>query len=90
MMWNNACQFWNGGAFGAWGWIGMALNLLFWVALIAGLVYLVVWVARRASAQAPGIGPAAGPLNAREIAQMRYARGEIDRDAYLKLIEDLQ
>jgi putative membrane protein len=89
MMWNNACPLWNGGVFSSWGWIGIALTLLFWLALIAGLVYLVVWLVRRAGAQAPVVGPAAGPLSAREIAQVRYARGEIDRDEYLKLMEDL-
>jgi len=90
MMWNNVCPFLNSGTFGAWGWIGMILNLLLSVGLIAGLVYLVVWLVRRVGAQAPVSGSIANPLTAREIAQVRYAQGEINREEYLKLIEDLR
>lgn len=39
-----------------WGWVGMILVVLFWIALIAAVVWLVVWlVARRrgANGQAP-------------------------------------
>ena len=94
-MWNGVCPFWNTGAFGTWGWIGMILYLLFWVVLIAGLIYLVVRVARRTGTVMPAALSAtrpetAAPLSAIEIARLRYARGEIDREAYLKLVEDLQ
>lgn len=94
-MWNGACPFWNGGVFGTWGWVGMILYLLFWVGLIAGVVYLVVRLARRAgpvAIPAGGFGAPTGavpPASALEIAQMRYARGEINRETYLQLVEDL-
>ncbi len=96
-MWNGFCPFWNTGwntgAFGTWGWIGMALYLLFWAALIVGGIYLIVWVVRRAGPRMPVSIPGpetTTPLSAIEIARLRYARGEIDREAYLKLLEDLQ
>lgn len=90
MMWNGACPFWNAGAFGAWGWAGLVLNLLFWVALIAGTVYLITWIVRRAGNSAPGIVSGSGPAAAIRIAQERYARGEISREEYLNLVADLQ
>lgn len=76
------------GDFGLWGWIGLILNLIFWVGLIAGLAMLVVWAIRRARVPA-ATGPyATGQPNAgslptaKEILQARYARGEITRDQY--------
>lgn len=92
MMWNGVCPLWNGGVFGAWGWIGMILYLLLWAGLIAGLVYLAVRLARRAGSAMPaGVVPAmAEPSSALEIAQLRYARGEIDRETYIRLVEDLR
>lgn len=67
------------GLFG--GWIGLILNL----AIIVGIVILVVWAVKRftsgnitSSSQTP-----------REIAQARYARGEITRDQYQQLLQDL-
>jgi uncharacterized membrane protein len=92
-MWNGFCPFWNTGTFGTWGWIGMALYLLFWAALIVGVIYLIIRIARRVGPTVPfsTTGPEiTAPLSAIELAKMRYARGEIDREAYLKLVEDLQ
>ena len=78
-----ANSYWGySGNFGVWGWIGLILNLVFWVALIAGLVLLVVWAIRRARIPA-GTGPqATGQLTAKEILQAKYARGDISREQY--------
>ena len=40
------------GTFGAWGWIGFILNLVFWVGLLAGLTLLVVQAIRQARVSA--------------------------------------
>lgn len=88
MWWNGICSAWNSGAFGGWGWAGLALNLLVWAALIGGVLYLL----RRAVRQRYGEPPAASSTAiqpAIRIAQERYARGEIDREQYLVLVEDL-
>lgn len=71
-------------------------HVVFTVALIAVLVLLAVWlvtsIRRTQSAQAPAapIPPAASSEDAalRE-ARMRYARGEITREQYLQISEDL-
>lgn len=76
------------GDFGIWSWIGLILNLVFWVGLIAGLTLLVVLAIRRArvggagGASASGQPTAGGADSALEILQARYARGEITREQY--------
>jgi len=70
------------GDFGPWGWIGLVLNLIFWVGLIAGLAILVVWAIRRGRVPV-ATGPyAIGQPTAKDILQARYARGEITREQY--------
>ncbi len=79
-MYNGLCNPGNWGFlgnFGVWGLIGLILNLVFWVGLIAGLTLLVVWAIRRTRVPA-----AAGQPTSKEILQARYARGEITREQY--------
>lgn len=61
------------------------LGVVFWVVLLAGLVYL---LARMWSGNGPGSHSPGGD-SAREIARRRYARGEIDRQEYDRILEDL-
>lgn len=76
-------------SFGVWGWIGLILNLVFWVALIAGLILLVVWAIRRARIPS-GTGPqATGQPTAKEILQAKYAQGEITREQYQLMKQDI-
>lgn len=76
------------GDFGIWRSIGLILNLVFWVGLIAGLTLLVVLAIRRArvsgatGASASGQLTAGGQISAKEILQARYVRGEITREEY--------
>ena len=77
------------GNFGVWGWIGLILNLVFWVGLIAGLTLLVVLAIRRARAGGAGGASANGQPTAREILQARYARGEITREKYELMKQDI-
>ena len=72
------------GSLGIWGWIGLILNLVFWVALIVGLLLLVVWGIRRARVPA-----APGQPTAKEILQAKYARGEITREQYQLMKQDI-
>lgn len=82
---------WGGFGLGAVGSvIALILNLAITVALLAGIVLLVMWLWRR-------IGSTATPLtftrpadDPRTILQMRYARGEISREQYLEMLNDLQ
>jgi putative membrane protein len=77
------------GDFGVWGWIGFILNLVFWVGLIAGLILLVVWAIRRARVPAGTDAYATGQPTANEILQAKYARGEITREQYQLMKQDI-
>lgn len=67
------------GAGGAMGWMGLG-----WL-LIAALVVLAVWaVARGAPRGSTGSDDAP-----REILRRRYAKGEIDRETYERMLRDL-
>jgi uncharacterized membrane protein len=76
------------GNLGGWGWVGLTLTLVFWVALIAGLTLLVVLAIRRARVPATTVPHANGQptavrlQTAKEILQAQYARGEITREQY--------
>ncbi len=78
------------GGFGGFGWVGMIIGLMLTVAVIVGVVVLIVWAVRRVSNNPvrSGMQPTANP-SAREIAQARYAKGEINRDEYQSIISDL-
>ena len=85
---------WSDGPDG-WGWIWMGLMMaIVWLPLLL----ILVWALRQFGAPAqpsasPPSGAAAGqappPPDAREIARQAYARGDMDRERYLQVIEDL-
>ena len=70
------------GNLGVWGGIGLILNLVFWVGLLAALTLMVVWAIRRARVPAAAVPNATGQPSAKEILQAQYARGEITREQY--------
>ena len=76
--------------FGGMGWIGMILGAIISIALLIGLVILTVWAVRRISANSsqPGTQITSGQ-SARDIAQARYAKGEISREEYQQILSDL-
>ena len=67
------------GAF--WGWGMMVFWLLVLVAIAA-----VVW--RLVGTRGGGVGQP--PASAEEILKARYARGEIDRETYKRMLDDLR
>jgi putative membrane protein len=75
MMW------WNG-----WGWgmgLVMLFGFLFWAAIIALVVWVVVRLTRR------GVSTGGGGQTALDIARERYARGEITREQFEQIKKDL-
>ena len=64
--------------------IGM---ILFWVAIIAGIVWLVNSFGTQKN---PGMMQTQVGASAREILDQRYARGELDREEYDAIKQDLQ
>jgi putative membrane protein len=76
--------------FGGFGWIGMILNLVITIAVIVGVVILAVWAVRRFSGANAGMGShKLTGASAKEIAQSRYAKGEISREEYQQILSDL-
>ena len=78
------------GGFGGLGWIGMIIGMVLTVVVIVGVIVLIVWAIRRMNNN-PARDGTLSPANpsAREIAQARYARGEINRDEYQSIIADI-
>ena len=90
MGWFSGCCGFSGlGGFGSFGWIGLIFNL----GIIVIVISLIVWVVRRFTAGGSGFSSpqASGGAQSspREILDIRYARGEIDRDLYQQMISDL-
>lgn len=67
------------------GGLGMGIGMLFWLALLGGLVAFVLWVVRRLPAH-DGTGSGADAL---EILRRRYARGELSRQQHEQMKRDL-
>ena len=86
-----------GGGVTSLGLFGGLLSLVFSIGLLAVLVLLGVWLWQKVS---PTINPqmtaqpltgtrSVGSQSAREILQARYARGELTREEYLAILQDL-
>jgi putative membrane protein len=93
-MWNGFCHFGNWGnigTFGTWGWVAMILQMVFWVGLIAGIVLLVFWAIRGSSRTTASMSSEVGsrPPTAIDILKTRYARGEITREQYEIMKQDV-
>lgn len=81
------------------GWIGMVLMVLFWIAVIVGIIYVVRSAVTRSSGSqdagsaewgSAGVQPTEPKQSdALRILEERYARGEIDREEFLQKRSDL-
>lgn len=77
------------GNLGVWGWTGLILNLVFWVGLLAVLITLAVWALRRTRVPAATVLHTTGQPSAKEILQAQYVRGEITREQYELMKQDI-
>lgn len=80
--------YWNGGP---WGFgvgscfvIPLILMIAFWVAVIAGIVYFVKWVIATGKRHETPPGE-----TALDILKKRYARGEISKEEFEKVKQDI-
>jgi len=73
---------------GLLGWLAIIFKALIFLAVIGLIVWLIVWAVNK-SKNGIFIPPLPGPTP-KEIAQARYARGEITQAEYKKIIADLE
>jgi putative membrane protein len=67
------------------GWFWAVLMLVFWIAVIVGIVFLIRWLASSTrSSQEIRTGE-----SAHDILKKRYARGEITKDEFEKMKKDI-
>jgi len=69
-----------------WGWGMMILITIFWIIGLA----LLVWLIYRLFGGIRGAGRRPEDGQAEEILRKRFARGEIDRETYERMLEDLR
>lgn len=72
----------DGWMMGSWGWLMMLLAALFWLLIIGGIVWLVVWLVGRARMPQQVETPL-------DVLKKRYARGEINKEEYERMKQDL-
>ena len=76
--------------YGGMGWFGMIFGLVITIAVVIGIVLLIVWAIRKTNVNSTQSGPqATSSQSAREIAQARYAKGEINREEYQQILSDI-
>ena len=71
--------------FGGFGLIGLLFNLV----IIIGIVVLIIWAVKRFTSGTTNWNQTSGNQSPREILQARYARGEITREQYQQMLNDL-
>lgn len=83
MMWGWDC------GWGAWGVVMGILMLLFWAAVIVGIVLVVRSLTSNQGPGGTGQPPGGPTSSALQVLEERYARGEIDREEFMRRREDL-
>ena len=82
-----------GSGMGGLGLFGGLISLVLMIGLLGGLVFLGVWLWRRfgdtTGASFGAQSQRTQPPSAREILQSRYARGELTREEYQTMLQDL-
>lgn len=72
---------------GSVGWffgLGAVISLVFSVALLVLIVLGIIWLLRRLEAE-----PRERPMTALDDLERRYARGEMNRETFLQMRDDL-
>ncbi len=75
--------------FGGFGLLGGLIGLIFNLAIIIGIIFLIVWAIKRFSGGTANWIQSSGNQSPREVLQTRYARGEINREQYQQMLQDL-
>ena len=80
---------WGGGGWGAGEWLMLVLGVVFVVAVIIGIVYLLRGLAGGGTAVGTQ-GVPGRPDSPEDILKRRYAAGEIDKEDYESRLRDLR
>jgi putative membrane protein len=75
------------GMMGGWGWFGMIVGTLFALSFLVLIGLLIVALARYLGGASRSAGREESPL---DLLMRRYARGEITRDDYQRMRQELQ
>ena len=78
--------YWLGGI----GWIFLIINLVLLIGAFIAVVFLVIWIVKQLSNNNPVQALNNDAESAVEIAKERYAKGDITREEYQKLLIDLE
>lgn len=77
------------GAMGGFMWVAMLIWVILGVALVVLVIVGVVWLVRQLAQGGQGRRRLPGRTAIEELEQ-RYARGEVDRETFLAIREDLE
>ena len=74
---------------GDWGmgWFGMIFMLFFWVLIIAGIVFLIRWLAQNTGSRKRA--DACAGSQAMDTLKVRFAKGEITRDEFESMKKEI-
>jgi len=85
MMWgypNMMGGFYGGGL----GWIGMVFGFIFFILVVIGIIFLIVWLVKRSNH--PRVENKTDSKSL-EVLKERYAKGEITKDQFDNMKKDL-
>jgi len=80
------------GFYGGFHGLGILFCGILGLAILVGLILLVVWAVRRLSggtSTSNKVLPESGKPNPKQILQARYTSGEITKEQYLQMLEDI-
>ena len=77
------------GAMGGFMWVGMLIWVVLGIALIVLVIAAVVWLVRQVDRNDGGRRRTSNRTAIEEL-ESRYARGEVDRDTFLAIRDDLE
>lgn len=83
----------HGWSYGYYGWQEILLVTILLSGITIGIIFLIIWLVRNIFSKQDQNKNRnyiqEEPLNALDILKIRYARGEIDREKYLEILNDI-